>query len=273
MRKLVGVVAAVIVASVVSCMPSPAQLRMKRVSEARTEAQRPGPRQARNLAEAIHDAYTEGDYKKQPQLLQQDVAFAIQVIDAAVPNAGLDAPTLVGWRALMLTDIGQYKESFAEFQRSFQMAPNEMAGRNLIIIYGAANSQQDVSTTCQATFNALTTNDDRMSLVSLCRKHMNAISEGAALGWMTREQLDWYYQESARREEESRRRQQIAYEQQQHENRIVRRAEQCFAGCKERGLRCQNRCGGDEECDHRCVEINHACVDRCEAAAKEELGE
>lgn len=270
MRNIVGLV---VVALLFSCMPSPSQLRMKRVAEARTEAQRPGPRQAQALAEAIHDAYTEGDYKKQPQLLQSDVQLAIATIDRAIPNAGIDAPTLVGWRALMLTDIGQYKESFAEFQRSFQMAPNRMAGRNLIMIYGAGNMQREVGETCQATFQALRTDDDRIELVGLCRKNMNALSTEAELSWMTHEQIAWYQAETDRREQVWRERQAAEYRQQQEENRVVRRAEQCFAGCKERGLRCQNRCGSDAECDNRCVEINHACVDRCEAAAKEELGQ
>lgn len=272
MRSIVGLVVVAVVA-IVACGPSLSELRMRRVSDARVAAQRPGPRQAQDLADSIHDAYIAGDYKKQPQMLQMDTQLAIDTIDRAVPNAGIDAPTLVGWRALMLTDAGRYEEGFADFQRSFQMGPNKMAGRNLIVIYGAANKQQEVGTTCQATFQSLNNDDDRLDLIRLCRENMNALSDEAALSWMSHEQISWYQNESARREQIRIEQQQAAYRQQQEENRVVRRAEQCFAGCKERGLRCQNRCGGDAECDNRCVEINHACVDRCEAAAKEQLGE
>ena len=256
-----------------ACGPSASQLRMQRVSEARAAAQRPGPRQAQDLASAIHDAYTSGDYKQQPQQLQNDVAYAIQTIDRAIPNAGMDAATLVGWRALMFTDSGRHKEGFSEFVRSFAMAPNKMAGRNLIVIYGAANKQQEVASTCQATFQVLTSDDDRLDLISLCRTNMNALSNEAEMSWMTPEQIAWYQNENARRLSAQIEAQNAAAAREREENRIVRRAEQCFAGCKERGLACQNRCYGDTECDNRCVEANHACVDRCEARAKEQLGE
>jgi hypothetical protein len=258
---------------VVACGPSASQLRMQRVSDARAAAQRPGPRQAQDLASAIHDAYNAGDYKQQPQLLQNDVALAIAAIDRAIPNAGIDAATLVGWRALMFSDSGRVKESYSEFVRSFAMAPNKMAGRNLIVIYGAANKPQDVATTCQATFPVLTTDDDRLDLIALCRTNMNALSNEAEMSWMTPEQIAWYQAENARRLSAEIDAQNAAAQREREQNRIVRRAEQCFAGCKERGLNCQNRCYGDSECDNRCVEANHACVDRCEAAAIEQLGE
>ncbi len=256
-----------------ACGPSASQLRMQRVSEARVAAQRPGPRQAQDLADAIHEAYNAGDYKTQPQLLHGDVQLAITTIDRAIPNAGMDAATLVGWRALMFTTIGKYEESYNEFLRSFRMAPNKMAGRNLIVIYGAANKQPEVATVCQATFPVLTTDDDRLDLIALCRKNMNGLSNESEMSWMTQEQIAWYQAENARRLNAEIDAYNARVEREREDNRIVRRAEQCFARCKERGLGCQNRCDGDARCDDRCVQANHACVDRCEAAAKEELGE
>jgi hypothetical protein len=43
--------------------------------------------------------------------------------------------------------------------------------------------------------------------------------------------------------------------------------------CKERGLTCENDCNGDQTCENRCVDWNHACLDRCESAAYEKLGQ
>jgi len=256
-----------------ACGPSAQQLRTQSIQNARMSAsQRPGPKQAVDLADAIHTAYQAGDYKANPQALQSDVTLALTTIDRAQVTAGVDAPTLVAWKGLLLTDTQRYKEGFAAFQESFAMGPNRMAGRNLIVIYGAANMPQQVGETCNATINVLSSDDDKLDLIAMCRQNMNAASPEGEMAWMSPQLVQWYQGENARRMQAQIDAQNAQAERNRYEQRVVRQTEQCAAHCKEKGLQCQNDCGrGDQECDNRCVEINHACLDRCESRAYEKL--
>lgn len=257
-----------------ACGPSAQQVRAQRVASTRMDAQaRTGARQALAYAEAVHAAAASGDYGKQPDRLALDTSDAIRVLDLAIPNAGIEASTLVAWRAQMFLDAGHIAEAREEYVRSWQMQPNKRAGYVLIGYHGGRNEPQRVGEYCNAMIDIVKTSDERLDVIATCRKHMNAATPEGEMAWMSPELVSWYQAENARRLHA-----QIEYEQQvaaqqREENRIVRRAEQCSLSCKERGLRCQNRCDGDAECDNRCVEINHACVDRCVAEAKEELGE
>jgi hypothetical protein len=257
-----------------SCGPSSQQVRARRVAQSRTEAQqRAGARQALAYAEAVHTSASAGDYKKTPNQLALDTSDAIRVLDLAIPNAGVDAATLVAWRGQMFLDAGHPSEARAEYLRSWQMAPNKRAGYVLIGYHGSRNEPQRVSEYCNAMVELMTGSDDRLDLIATCRKQMNAATPEGEMAWMSPELVTWYQTENARRLEA-----QIDYQnqlaaQQREENRVVRRAESCSLGCKERGLRCQNDCEGDQACENRCVEINHACVDRCVVHAKAELGE
>jgi hypothetical protein len=256
-----------------ACGPSASQVRMQTVQTARMNAaQRPGPRQAQDLADAVHTAYQAGDYKANPQALAADANAALQTLDRAAITAGVDAPTLVAWKGLLFTDTQRYKEGLAAFQQSFGMAPNKLAGRNLIVIYGAANQPQLVAQTCSATVEVLRSDDDKLDLIAMCRTNMNAASPEGEMAWMSPQLVAWYQGENARRMSAQIEAQNQRAERDRYENRVVRQTEQCAASCKETGLRCQNRCDqGDQQCDNRCVEINHACLDRCESAAYEKL--
>lgn len=263
----------VVVVVLVACAPSAAQLRLQSIQQARSSAQSvPGARQAAAYAEAVHGAYIAGDYKAKPQQLTFDANDAIAVLDRAV-ETGTDAPTLVAWRALLLSDLGRYEESNDEFLRSFGMAPNLLAGRNLVLIYGAANMPDKVGEICNTTaLQVVLTDDARMDLIDMCKTNMNATTDEAAIAWMSPKLRSWYDEESTRRHQARVEAQQRAEERQAYEQRVVRQTEKCAAGCKERGLECQNECYGDAKCENRCVEINRSCLDGCEASAYEKLG-
>lgn len=256
-----------------ACGPSAQQLRTQRLAEARGEAQqRPGARQALAFAEAVHAAKEAGDYKAAPRQLVLDAGEAIRVIDLATPTAGVDTAMLVSWRAQMFFDLDRMNEALEEWRRSFAIAPTKHAGLVLVGYHGSRNEPHEVGRLCTAIVDAVSASSDKLSVIAECRRNMNAATPAGEMAWMSPELVTWYQAENARRLEA-----QIEYEnqlaaQQREENRIVRRTEQCALDCKERGLRCQNRCHGDVDCENRCVEINHACVDRCESAAKEELG-
>jgi hypothetical protein len=125
---------------------------------------------------------------------------------------------------------------------------------------------------CAQTVDIMRTDDDKLSLIALCRSNMNAASPEGEMAWMSPALVQWYQGENARRMQQQIDTQNAQAERDRYENRVVHRMEQCSASCKEDGLRCQNRCDqGDSVCDNRCVEINHACLDRCEAHAREKL--
>jgi hypothetical protein len=266
--------ALVMLVLLVSCGPSAQQVRAQRVASARAQAQaQVGARQAVAYAEAIDAAVLAGDYKAKAQQLALDTSDAIRVLDAAIPNAGIEASSLVAWRAQMFLDGGHIAEAREEYFRSWQMRPNSRAGYVLIGYYGSRNEPDRVGEYCNAMVGIMRSTDDKLELISTCRKHMNAATPEGEMAWMSPELVAWYQDENARRLRAEIEYQNQLAEQQREENRVVRRAEQCSLGCKERGLRCQNHCEGDVTCENRCVEINHACVDRCVAAAKEELSE
>lgn len=261
-----------LLACLLACGPTAAELRLRSVHHARIAAvERPGPRQLQELAEAIHVAYRAGDYRQQPTLLTGQVDETIRLIDRTTEQRTLDTPTLIAWKGLLQIDVGQAKPGFESLQRSFAMAPNAMAGRNLIVIYGTANRPEDVARVCLATTQAIDDADERMNLIALCRQHMNAASLEGEIAWMDRGIAIWYRDELTRREHAEQVAEQQRATRARQERQVVRRVEQCAASCKETGLRCQNRCEGDANCEQRCVGINHACLDRCESAAYEEL--
>jgi hypothetical protein len=258
--------------ALLSCGSSPAQLRLQRVQEARAGAASvAGSRQAYAFAEAVHAAYLAGDYRSNPRALATDTADAIAAIDRATPSAGVDTATLIAWRGLMLLDTGRPNDALLELERAFALGPNEIAGRALIPTYGRANRPDRVGQVCAATVPVLRSDDDKLSLIAMCRQNMNAASNEAEMAWMSPELLAWYQTENARRLGAQIQATNAQREREREEQRIVRQTEQCTASCKESGLRCQNECYGDPSCERRCVGINQACVDRCTSRAYEQL--
>jgi hypothetical protein len=256
-----------------SCGPSPSQLRLQRVQSTRAGArQLAGPRQASSYAEALHAASLAGDYRANPQALAADTADAIAILDRAMPSSGAEAPTLVAWRGLMFLDAGHPDEALAELERSFRLGPTELAGRTLVIAYGGANQPRRVGQICAATVGVVRSDDDKLSLIALCRTHMNAVSPEGEMAWMSADLVAWYQAENARRIGAEIDAINARQEREREDQRVVRQTEQCSASCKEDGLYCQNDCAGDRVCENRCVQINHACVDRCGSRAMEKLG-
>jgi tetratricopeptide (TPR) repeat protein len=256
----------------VACGPSLQQRALADVASARSEAHaQPGARQAEVYADAIDTAYKAGAYRDAPHALAADVDDAIAMLEAAALSAGPDAPTLIAWRGLLLTHAARYEEAFAALERSMALGPNLMAARNLILIYGTANQPAKVGEVCAVTVPTLTVND-AYELVGWCMEHMNALSDEAALAWASPEIVAWYQEERERRAEQRDAELRAAEAQRSREQRVVRETEMCAADCKETGLACQNDCYGGADCEARCVEINGACLDRCESEAYRALG-
>jgi hypothetical protein len=247
--------------------------RFQRVRTAKEATAIGGARQAQEYALAVDDAYQAGDCAKRPRVCAADANDAIAAIDRALPTAGLDAPTLVAWRARMLLDSGRRDEALAEYERSFAMGPNEIAGVALIDASSKSNRPDLVGSYCAKTVPVSRSVDTKLSLIERCRKRMNAISPEGEMSWMSPDLVAWYKDETARRDRAERDAANARVARDRQEQSVVRGMEQCSASCKERGLYCQNECHRDEACEDRCVEINHACLDRCESKAYDRLGQ
>ncbi len=255
------------------------------VIDARTQAhQRPGPAPAVAYARALHVAYGNRSYGTDTQSFQRDVADAVSVLDAAVPNAGPDASTVLAWEGVILNDAGRGDASLRTLLESMKLGPNLVAAVVLVPAYGGLGRRKEVGDVCNATVPVLVNVDDQYDLIEMCNKNMGALSEESALSWARPEIATWYRQEHARRAEvaaadaeRQREREEAAEErraaQQRYENRVVRQTEICASECKQTGLSCENRCYGDEDCEQRCVDSNHACVDACSSRAYMQLGQ
>jgi tetratricopeptide (TPR) repeat protein len=233
-----------------------------------------GPRQARRFAEAVHARYQAGDYASDANRLRLDVGEGLAYIDRASKQATRsDQAELLGWRGLLLIDAGQAQLALADFERSFALEPNLVAGKILIMVYGDSRELPRFSATCRATCDAALSDQERLDVIALCRQHSNAASERGEVAWMTPAQLSWYGDAQARQEAEAEQQARRQARQQRREDWAVRQMQQCSASCKIDGLRCQRRCGNVAgPCDDSCVESNHACLDQCEAAANQSLG-
>jgi len=254
-----------------ACACSGSKGRVRNVHSARASASRGGVRQAQEFAAAVDTAFRSGDYTRKPDRGVADAEEAMRAIDRAMPMAGVDGPTLVAWRAVMLRDTGRFDDAAAEFRRSFEMGPNELAGTTLIDSYTQVNRPDLAGPVCARTVPILRTSDEKLALIARCRKGMNALSPEGEMAWMTPEVRGWYQAETARRADNAIDAAKARSSRAKQETRAVRGMQQCAATCREEGLYCQNRCYRDDVCERRCVGINKACLDRCESRAHDAL--
>jgi len=180
-----------LVLALAACAPSAGQLRQQRVQQSREQARVAGPRQAQEFAVAVHAAHQAGDYQANPAQGEADASEVVLVIDRALPSAGVDAPTLVAWRALMLLDLGRADDALAELERSFALGPNQTAGAVLVDVYGSANRPERVAPICAQLVPTLRSDDDKLDLIARCRRSMNALSPEGEMAWMSPELVAW----------------------------------------------------------------------------------
>ena len=259
-----------LISFVVSC--SGTKGRLRHVTSAKSEAHAGGARQAQDFASVVHQAYLSGDYAKRVELGVVDANDVIATIERVLPTAGVDTPTLLAWRAIMLLDMGRRQEGSIELNRSFEVGPNELAGTMLIDAAGQQNRPDLVGPLCARTVPAVRTDEGKLALIARCRKRMNALSVEGEMVWMSPELVAWYQGENANRLHAVVDADNARIERKRQEQSVVHGMEQCSASCKEQGLYCQNDCRRDHKCENRCVEINHACLDSCESRAHEALG-
>ncbi len=265
MRSLI---VATLVMTLVGCASTPLQ----GVDDARARANMtPGPRQAQAFAAAVVTAWQRGEYDPYPKTFARDAGAAIDRLDFATEKtaAGPDAATLIAWRAKIFHIQGDEARAVTELERSFATAPNELAGEALVLVYGRRAETASVGRICGPLCESIGDANSRMRMIDLCRQNTNATSVEGETAWMSPRLMEWYREETRQRLEEQAQNEQRQAEEARRERILFRQAEQCAADCKQRALHCQNRCRGNLECENRCVDINNACVDGCEAEWRE----
>ena len=244
------------------------------IDEARVAARRtPGSRQAIEFASAVHHSVTNGDYQGNRPKLTTDVNDALHTIAAVKQPVRIDLATMLFWRGALLTDVGDGAGSQAAFEKSFAVAPTRSTTDILVATYGALTQHDRVGATCRRAFDAIDDTDYRLGLVDRCRESMNSATAEGGNSWMTPAQHQWVHDATVARiqgmiADEARENQ-----KNREEKHILRIAQQCGDSCRETGLRCQNRCGGDGNCENRCVDISNSCLNRCESQAHDRFGE
>lgn len=267
-------VSVIAVTLVLACGPSLQQQHLSTVESRRDEArQRPGARQALAFAEAVHDAHRADSYKGQPARLTADVNEAVDLLARAATAYRQDAPELIAWQGLLLSDGERYEESFAAFQRSMAVQPNYTAARNLVLVWGTAAKPDKVAEVCRATVPHLAERRDLYQFIGHCMEHMNAISEDASLAWADEQTRAFYYEERGQRQAEAEQADQERRVRQARERAAERDAELCISDCKQIGYACINDCYGDAACEQNCERSYQACLDGCQANASYQLGQ
>lgn len=264
MRSLI---VATLLMTLVGCASTPLQA----VDDARYQANvTPGPRQAQAFAAEVVKAFQRGEYEPYPKTFARDTDEAIDRLDRATERAlGPDAATMIAWRAKIFHIQGDEDRAVAELERSFATAPNDLAGEALVLVYGRRADAISVGRICGPLCESIRDSDERMRMIDLCRQNTNATSVEGETAWMSPQLMDWYRAETRQRLVEQVENEQRQAEQRRRERILARQAEQCASECKQRALHCQNRCHGNLECENRCVDINNACVDGCEAEWRE----
>jgi hypothetical protein len=200
---------------------------------------------------------------------------ALVMLDSAAAASAADAPELIGYKGLLLVSLGRHELAWATFQESMRLEPNFIAAGNMVIVYGTANKPDQVGETCATTVPHLARKgdvDELYRFIELCAENMNALDDASAMSWADQPTRDFHAAERARRQRESAGRIEAAQAQRDRENQVMHEMEICTSSCREQTGLCQADCGRDRVCRNDCVTANNACVDRCGAAAKRELG-
>jgi len=247
---------------------------LERVNRAGAEARaRPGAKQVVAYVEALRDALDKKAFAK-PQDGIRLGQEALAMIDSAAAASATDAPTLIGYKGLLLVSMDQPGPAWEAFEASMRLKPNFVAAGNMVIVYGTANKPDMVGETCSTAVPHIAEKgdvDELFRFIELCKKNMNALSEKGAMAWANQPTREFYDLERKRRANESNRRQQAYQDQRDEENRVMHEMEACTSSCREQTGLCQADCGRDRVCRNDCVTANNACVNGCAARAKRKL--
>lgn len=248
---------------------------LDRVNETRAKAQaRPGAAQVVAYAIALRHALDEKAFEK-PAAGARLGDEAIAMIDAAAQASPAEAPELIGYKGLLLVSLGRHRPAWAAFQESMRLGPNFIAAGNIVIVYGTANKPDKVAETCSESVPYLAKKgdvDELYRFIELCNKNMNALDDRRAMAWANQPTREFYQAERERRRRAWANKVEADEQQRAEETRVMNEMEMCTSSCREQTALCQADCGRRRVCRNDCVTANNACVDRCAARAKRELG-
>jgi len=255
-----------------SCMPSLAARAEADLKSARAEAERlPGAKQVLGYAIAFERAVELESFGKrvaQRDAVAEDVIGKLtRVIDSEHP----DSPLLVAHRGVIQCILGRCDEGEADLERAHASGPSAYSTYWLVLRHGRKNRTTEVARVCSQAVPRIE-ETRRYDLIGHCREQMNAATVETSMSWADRETFAWYLREMDHRDRveaaETVRREQAAAER----RGVEREVEMCSADCRERALRCQNKCREQVPCLNRCIDIDNACRQGCVADGNRKLG-
>jgi hypothetical protein len=171
------------------------------VESARTSWEiNPSSQRAMIYAAALHDAFEGRAYADQTAEFIRRANEALASLGAGESGGGPQLATAIGYRGLLLLDLGRNHEAWAELQRSMAVAPTLAATRGIVSVWGARKRSDKVGEACARTLPAMREPDSRFQLLELCVKNMHSPTEAAALAWAPPEALAFYRDERQRRD-------------------------------------------------------------------------
>ncbi|MGE0548108.1 MAG: hypothetical protein AB7O24_33150 [Kofleriaceae bacterium] len=211
----------------------------------RDTAIRPSAEHAEALTVAIEVAAAQNDYRDRPALLQRDVDFALSLVERTARADPDHLPSLVALRARLLLCAGRRIEALREAERSMALAPNTFAVQLLVPHYGATGQYDKLSESCRAIVAALSTDEERLAMIQLCRDHSPSTARDS---WMPSEWAGWYRGFAAGEHHERQRRREAQ--------------DSCRAACGSAYRECTSSCQGDD-CTTTCSSVERSCASSC----------
>lgn len=263
---------AVTALSLGACAPSLADYAAQRLRAAQADVNRlPGAKQVLAYAEAYERAVELNAFPKKGTHREDTGEDVIVRLSAVIDQGHPDAPILRAHRGVIHCILGRCVEGEADLEAANSARPSAYSTYWLVLRHGRTNRTNDVARVCAHAIPQIL-EEQRYDLINHCREQMNAATVETSMAWADRETFAWYLREMDRRD----RAEAAAEAQRAHRaaerRRVEREIEVCSADCRERALRCQNKCREQPNCLNRCVDIDDACRSGCVAEGNRKLG-
>lgn len=261
-----------VVSTLHACTNSLADYAAQRLRGAQAEANRlPGAKQVLAYAEAYERAVELDAFPKKGTQREDTGEDVIAKLTAVIETGNPDTPLLQAHRGVIQCMLGRCQEGEVDLEAANKARPSAYSTYWLVLRHGRTNRTQDVARVCAHAIPQIG-EDRRYDLITHCREQMNAATVETSMSWADRETYRWYLEEMERRDRaeaaaEARRERQAA-----ERRRVEREVEVCYADCREKALRCQNKCYEQPNCLNRCVDIDSACQSGCVAEGNRKLG-
>lgn len=195
----------------------------------------------------------------------------VEKLTGVIANKHPDSPLLIAHRGVIQCILGRCDEGEMDLEAAHASGPSAYSTYWLVLRHGRKNKTADVARVCSQAIPVID-ESARYDLIGHCREQMNAATVATSMSWADKATFEWYLREMDRREN-IRASEEARAERAAADRRAVEReVEVCYADCREKSLRCQNKCYEQVNCLNRCIDIDNACRSGCVAEGNRKLG-